>query len=217
MKAVVIGGGGHACVVIEAAQAAGAIDLVGVIDADAAKRDVLGVPVIGQDGDLPHLKARGIEGFIIGLGHSRSLAARTRLFQQAVAAGLTAVIVVHPRATIAASARIAPGVAILSGATVNAEAVVDENVILNTGSIVEHHCRIGAHSHVAPGAILCGGVQLGREVLVGAGAIVREGVRIGAGATVGLGGIVIRDVPAGLVVVGNPARTLHERGPARAT
>jgi acetyltransferase-like isoleucine patch superfamily enzyme len=43
---------------------------------------------------------------------------------------------------------------------------------------------------------------------IGAGAVILPGLRIGAGAMVGAGAVVTRDVPAGSVVVGNPARVV---------
>lgn len=43
---------------------------------------------------------------------------------------------------------------------------------------------------------------------IGANAVILPGLRIGAGAMVGAGAVVTKDVPAGTVVVGNPARTL---------
>lgn len=45
---------------------------------------------------------------------------------------------------------------------------------------------------------------------IGSGAIVMCGVEIGAGALVGAGAMVVRDVPAGAIVAGHPARV---RGP----
>ncbi|HEV3113793.1 MAG TPA: acyltransferase [Candidatus Binataceae bacterium] len=43
---------------------------------------------------------------------------------------------------------------------------------------------------------------------VGSGAIIMGGITVGEGALVGAGAVVTRDVPAGAVVVGNPARLL---------
>jgi acetyltransferase-like isoleucine patch superfamily enzyme len=45
---------------------------------------------------------------------------------------------------------------------------------------------------------------------IGAGAVILPGVRIGRGALVGAGAVVTRDVAAGKVVVGNPARVLRD-------
>ena len=54
-------------------------------------------------------------------------------------------------------------------------------------------------------------VILEDDVLIGANAVVIEGVHIGKGAVVGAGSIVTQDVPAGAVVVGNPARIIKEQ------
>jgi acetyltransferase-like isoleucine patch superfamily enzyme len=52
------------------------------------------------------------------------------------------------------------------------------------------------------------GPHLGRRAKIGANTTLLPGVTIGAGALVGAGSVVVRDVPAGVVVAGNPARIL---------
>ena len=50
------------------------------------------------------------------------------------------------------------------------------------------------------------GPVLRRGCSVGANATLLPGVEVGEGAVVGAGAVVVRDVPAGVTVVGNPAR-----------
>jgi len=49
---------------------------------------------------------------------------------------------------------------------------------------------------------------------IGSGAVLLGGITIGQGAVVGAGSVVTRDVPAGSVVAGNPARVLRTVEPA---
>ena len=53
-------------------------------------------------------------------------------------------------------------------------------------------------------------ITIGRNVWIGGGAIVLPGVTIGDDTVVGAGSVVTRDLPAGAVAVGNPARVVRE-------
>ncbi len=54
-------------------------------------------------------------------------------------------------------------------------------------------------------------VKIGMEVWIGGGAIILPGVTIGDAAIVGAGAVVTGDVPAGAIVVGNPARRVRRQ------
>lgn len=210
-EVVLIGGGGHARVLLDALHAAGETRALGVLDADRALHGtrLLGVPVLGDDALLAELAGAGTRWFAVAFGGVRDNAPRRRAYDAAVALGLEPLTIVHPRATASSFARLGPGVQLLPGAIVNAGAELGCNVIVNSGAIVEHDCRVGDHVHLATGARLAGGVVVGAGAHVGAGAVVRELVIIGEGAVAGAGAVVIRDVRPSAVVAGVPAKELH--------
>ena len=55
-------------------------------------------------------------------------------------------------------------------------------------------------------------VRIGRNCWLGAGVIVMPGVTIGDNTVIGAGSEVTKDIPAGVVAVGNPCRVLREVG-----
>jgi acetyltransferase-like isoleucine patch superfamily enzyme len=57
------------------------------------------------------------------------------------------------------------------------------------------------------------GPTIRRSARIGGGAILLPGVEVGAEAFVGAGAVVTKDVPAGKLVVGNPARVLRDVTP----
>ncbi|QEH37917.1 Maltose O-acetyltransferase [Aquisphaera giovannonii] len=53
-------------------------------------------------------------------------------------------------------------------------------------------------------------VEIGSDVWVGGGAIICPGVRIGDRSIIGAGSVVTRDIPEGVLAVGNPCRVVRE-------
>lgn len=113
-------------------------------------------------------------------------------------------------------------------------AVIDIGVILSDFVIVTANCKIGKYFHAniysyvahdcvigdfvtfAPGVKCNGRVHIEDHAYIGTGAILRQGTHdkpltIGRGAVVGMGAVVTKDVPAGVTVVGNPARILEKQ------
>jgi maltose O-acetyltransferase len=55
-------------------------------------------------------------------------------------------------------------------------------------------------------------IAIGADVWVGGGTIVCPGVTIGARSVIGAGSVVTKDIPAGVLAVGNPCRVVREIG-----
>lgn len=55
-------------------------------------------------------------------------------------------------------------------------------------------------------------VHIGKNCWIGAGAIILPGITIGDNVVVGAGSVVTKDLPSGVVAVGNPCKILREVG-----
>ena len=202
---LIVGGGGHALVVVEVLRASGE-SIAGALTREGSRMpglDRLGVPVVGTDSELGARIKDGAQRVFVAVGANRP---RRRLVDDVLAGGGDLVSAISPDAIISASATIAPGALIMPGVVINALTQIGVGVIVNTRATIDHECDIGLCAHVGPGAALAGDVVVGEGALVGIGASIVPGRRIGAWSTVGAGAAVTCDVQDGMTVVGVPAR-----------
>ena len=196
-QAWVLGGGGHAKVVISTLQASG-WDVVGCFDDVASKKGslLLGVPILGRIQDLSSLPGPAV----IGIGSNMIRRYLNDRFPDA-----DWLSPIHPTAWVHESVRLGRGTVIFAGAIVQADSIIGVHGILNTGCGVDHDCQLGEFVHVCPGVHLSGGVILEDNVMIGVGGAVTPGCRIGNGAIIGAGATVISDIQPGVKAVGTPA------------
>jgi len=205
---VVVGGGGHARVVLGILNKLKSYRLVGYTDLKDCGV-LLGVPYVGSDAALETLSARsGMLNAVlavgqIGLGHVRA-----ELWGRLQSYGLQFPLIVSPGAIVNEGVSAEKGSVVMDGAVVNVGARLGRGAIVNTNSTVEHDVVLGDWVHVAPGATLSGGVRIGQFSMLGAGATVIEGVEIAAGCIVGAGATVVRDLKEPGTYAGCPARRI---------
>ena len=88
------------------------------------------------------------------------------------------------------------------GITIGDDCLIGHDVVLAT---LNHDMDPSRRADLHPAPIV-----IGSRVWIGAKATVLPGVTIGEDAVVGAGSVVTKDVPAGTVVVGSPARVVSE-------
>lgn len=195
-KLYVLGGGGHAKVVIDALTASGA-NIAGLIDPRLEIGTLmLGVPVIGGDEWMQKLDPHGAQ-LANGVGATVKSRVNRKLFDLWSAQGFSFATVLHPSAVVGAEVELAPGCQIMAGAILQPHAKIGVGTVINTSVSIDHDCVVGAHCFVAPSVTLCGGASIGEGVFVGAGATLLPGVKVGNNALIAAGAVVDTDVADG--------------------
>ncbi len=197
---LVIGGGGHAKVLIDTLLLTGC-EIAGVLDPRlTVGTTILGtVTVLGDDNILMDFEPETTV-LVNGLGSLPGNNARRVVYQRHQQQGYQFIQVIHPHAIVSAYARLAPGVQVMAGTIVQPGTEIGENSIINTSASIDHDCQIGTHVHIAPGAVLSGNVTVGDNVHIGTGAHIIQGISIGNEAVIAAGAVVTQSVAVGTTV-----------------
>lgn len=125
---------------------------------------------------------------------------------------------VEPGAIIRDGARIGKDCVVMMGAIINIGAEVGQGTMVDMNAVIGARAIIGEDCHIGAGAVIAGVLEppsrepvlVDDNVFIGANAVVLEAVRIGKGSVVAAGAVVLKDVPAGVVVAGVPARIIKK-------
>jgi putative colanic acid biosynthesis acetyltransferase WcaB len=98
---------------------------------------------------------------------------------------------------------IGPGLVIHHGYSL----VVHRDTVIGSGCILRQCTTLGVKTN--PDGSEGGAPKICNNVDIGSNVVIIGPVKIGDGAIIGAGAVVVRDVPAGAVMVGNPAQPLN--------
>lgn len=168
-KVVLIGAGGHARVVLDAALYGKDLEVVGFLD-DGDIDEILGVKKLGNISSIENFKEYK---FHIAIGNNSF---RKELAEKIGVENL--ISIVHPSSIISRDAEIMNGAYIGANTVINSRAFIGNGVIVNTASIVEHDSVLEDYSHLSYKVLLGSSVLVSEGVYLEMGSIVKRGIKV---------------------------------------
>lgn len=208
-KIIVLGGGGHAKVVIGTLLKMPRYEVVGFLDDDEKKTNILGIPRIGSL--FPVHEERVTKVVALGLGHVGNCSLRKKVAQTYEKRGYVFETIIAPSCIISKTVQIGKGVFISDGTVIQPDVIIGDYSIINTRSSLDHDCLIGENVHIAPGVTLSGMVNVGDNTLVGTGSSVIQEISVVKNCIIGAGAVVIRDCKKSGTYVGVPAKLKKQK------
>lgn len=199
---------GHAGVVLDTLAEGLPHRVVAFLDETEARwgENVRGIEVLGGPDELPRAVGLGARGAVVSIADP---AARERLSEMLLEAGLDLPTIVHPRAFVAPSASLGRGAFVGPMAGIGAGARIEDFAVVQSASYVGHNSRVEQAASLGGMVMLGGRTRIGHRAFLGLSAVVIPDRTVGDDAVVGAGAVVIRDVEPGATVAGVPARKTH--------
>ena len=125
------------------------------------------------------------------------------------ASGKKLATLIHPGVYIDDTTTIGEGCVICEGATITSYVNIGENTYVQPHAVIGHDIKIGKHSIIGANVQIGGNNNIGSRVFIGFMAGTIQGLTIGDDVEISAGSIVFRNIEAGMIVMGNPARVIR--------
>ncbi|MFS6938704.1 acetyltransferase [Neisseria animaloris] len=205
-KLAVIGAGGHAKVILDAALLMEKWETVVFLDDyHNGKTEFMGFPLLGGCRLLGQTVTPDQYDAALAIGDN---ATRKRRFEEVEKMGFHLPVITHPSAVVSRFAKVEHGTVIFAQAVVGAGAHIGKGVIINNSATVDHDCRLGDFVHISPGSHLAGNTSIDELSWMGIGSCTRQNSKVGKNCIIGAGAAVIENIPDNETAFGIPAKKL---------
>jgi acetyltransferase EpsM len=214
-KIVIIGGGGHAGIILDCIKAQNKYQPIGYLDKKKGNFYHEDIKYLGDiDNFFKNIKKKYKNEklyFTIAIGDNF---VRKKIYFYLIKnkkLSLNWATLIHPSASISSKVKIAKGAQILNGSIISFNTKISKLVCINTGATIDHDNYFASFSGAGPGACTGGNVKVGEISFLGINSSVKHNINIGKNVIVGGNSFVNSNCEANSVYVGVPARKIKSR------
>jgi len=204
-KIAVLGSGGHALSVLDAAEAAG-FTPTGVVDQTCKNSKLSHLPLFTDINEL-NLDNTSL---CLGVG-TNFLREQTFINIKKKHPKAKFPVVLHPTSYISTTALISEGAVILAQSYVGPGCIVENGAIVNTGASLDHDSHLKSFSSLGPGARTGGNVLIGDRTAIGINCSIIQGASIGADTVIGAQSLILKGISDLSIAFGSPCVAVRPR------
>ncbi len=167
-KIIIMGAGGMAANTIDLIKNEQTeFEIVGILD-PVAKKNIMGIPILGSDDLLSTLKKK-IEYIFpaVGFGDAVDNSLRMSLFNKIISYGFKVPNLISSRAFIRSNVDMGIGNIIQAGSIIDTNTKLKDNINIGFNVVVGHNCKISSHVTITGSVNINGGVKIGEASFIG--------------------------------------------------
>lgn len=133
---------------------------------------------------------------------------REAIYKRLKAHGYHLSTLVHPSVTIPDTAALEEGTIVGAFSFLSCDVSIGANTYIQNHVSIGHDTAVGSHCVLSAGNFISGHCKIGSCTYIGMSVPVKEKIQIGSGSIIGMGSVIARDIPDGVIAMGNPARAM---------
>ncbi len=148
--------------------------------------------------------------FIFAIGSFRTRIIRSQILARLNIPDERFETLIHPTAKIFSTSKIKYGCTIHYGTVVFNHTVIESFTVIGANSVIAVANYLGRGCLLGSNVTTTTGVQIGSYSFIGSSTSIGEHIEIEPGAQIGMGSLILKNIKAGLFVLGNPLKVLDK-------